>query len=259
MNFREKVLCVVSQIPRGRFLSYKEVARLCQNKKAVRAVANILSKNQCPTIPCHRVIKSDGEVGGYQGSLKNSWKKAALLLREGAIGVVPTDTIYGICGKALDKKVVEKIYSLRKRSPNKPMVILVASKDDLSQFGIKLTKWQQKILEKVWPGEISVVLPCPLQKFSYLHRGQKSLAFRLPKNQHLVGILKIAGPLVAPSANIEGEKPAEIISQAKRYFGEEVFYYNKGRIVGFPSTILDITKKPARILRKGKIKKAVIC
>src|SRR5205814_332255 len=78
--------------------------------------------------------------------------------------------------------------------------------------------------KKVWPNTVSVVLPCVDEKFKYLHRGKKSLAFRMPKNKSLLEILKQTGPLVAPSANFEGEKFAENIEEAKKYFGENVFY-----------------------------------
>jgi O-6-methylguanine DNA methyltransferase len=82
-NFREKVLKTVKKIKPGEIKTYKEVAEISGNKKAWRAVANILAKNKDPEIPCHRVIKSDFTVGGYQGSFKNSWKKLEILLKEG--------------------------------------------------------------------------------------------------------------------------------------------------------------------------------
>lgn len=65
MAFREKVLEVVSKIPKGKTLTYKEVAKLAGSEKAFRAVGNILNKNYNPNIPCHRVIRSDGKTGGY--------------------------------------------------------------------------------------------------------------------------------------------------------------------------------------------------
>ena len=80
MAFRKKVLDVVKKIPRGKILSYKLVAKLAGKPKAWRAVGNILNKNQDPEIPCHRVIRSDGKVGGYN---KGAKKKIALLKREG--------------------------------------------------------------------------------------------------------------------------------------------------------------------------------
>ena len=65
MNFKDKVLKIVSQIPKGKTLSYKEVARKSGKPGASRAVGNILNKNYDPKIPCHRVIRSSGKIGGY--------------------------------------------------------------------------------------------------------------------------------------------------------------------------------------------------
>ncbi len=168
-----------------------------------------------------------------------------------------TDTLYGICGSALNKKTVEKIYKLRKRHPAKPMIVLISSLNDLKKFKVKLKKWQKEILEKIWPGKISVILPCLPEKFSYLHRGTKTIAFRLPaqaglpSKKELLKILSISGPLVAPSANCEGHKPAKNISEARKYFGNQVFYYDTGKLEGKLSSLIDITRKPIKILRQG--------
>ncbi len=250
--FSQKVLKVVEQIPAGQFLTYQEVAQKAGHQKASRAVGQILAQNYNSLIPCHRVIKNNYEVGGYHGSFKNSYQKVGLLLKEGALGVIPTDTIYGICGSALKKEVVEKIYRLRKRNFKKPMIILISSINDLQYFRIRLNPFQKRILKQLWPGSVSVILKCPLEKFSYLHRGIKTLALRMPHDQELLKILRISGPLVAPSANFEGEKPAATIKEAKRYFQDKVFYYDKGTLISQPSTLIDLTSNQVKILREGK-------
>ncbi|OGZ65088.1 MAG: 6-O-methylguanine DNA methyltransferase [Candidatus Staskawiczbacteria bacterium RIFCSPHIGHO2_01_FULL_36_16] len=80
--FSEKVFKVVKQIPKGSVLAYKQVAKKAGRTKAYRAVGNILNKNYDPAIPCHRVIRSDGKIGGYNRSVS---KKSALLKEEGVI------------------------------------------------------------------------------------------------------------------------------------------------------------------------------
>ncbi len=82
MSFKGKVLEIVKKIPKGHVLSYKEVARLAGSGRAYRAVGNILSNNHDPKIPCHRVIRSDGKIGGYN---KGSQEKVKLLKQEKAI------------------------------------------------------------------------------------------------------------------------------------------------------------------------------
>lgn len=79
-SFKERVYEIVKSIPKGKTLSYKEVAIKAGSPNAFRAVGNILNKNYNPRIPCHRVIKSSGELGGYNRGLKN---KKKILLEEG--------------------------------------------------------------------------------------------------------------------------------------------------------------------------------
>ena len=79
-SFQERVFRIVKKIPKGDFLTYREVAKSAGSSKAWRAVGNILNKNSYSKIPCHRVIKSNGKAGGYN---KGAEKKIALLRREG--------------------------------------------------------------------------------------------------------------------------------------------------------------------------------
>lgn len=78
-SFQEKVYEIVKKIPKGEFLTYKKVAQRAGRSKAWRAVGNILAKNKNPNIPCHRVIRTDGKIGGYN---KGARKKIELLRKE---------------------------------------------------------------------------------------------------------------------------------------------------------------------------------
>lgn len=79
MPFRDDVFAIVAKIPKGQTLTYKEVATLAGRPRAYRAVGNILSTNWNPSIPCHRVIRSDGKTGGYN---RGAEQKADILLHE---------------------------------------------------------------------------------------------------------------------------------------------------------------------------------
>ena len=81
-GFKRRIYEIVKKIPRGSFLTYKEVAKLAGRPRAWRAVGNILNKNDNPEIPCHRVIRSDGKIGGYNKGFK---KKIAIMKKEGII------------------------------------------------------------------------------------------------------------------------------------------------------------------------------
>mgnify|MGYP001589609121 CR=1 FL=1 len=153
----------------------------------------------------------------------------AEVIKRGGIVVIPTDTIYGIVGSALKKKTVERIYRVRKRKPSKPFIILISSPRELARFGIKPDARLKVFLGKVWPGPISIILPCPAPKLRYLHRDTETLAFRVPKPAALRALLTKTGPLVAPSANIEGLPPARTLGEAMRYFGNGVDVYVKGK------------------------------
>lgn len=174
------------------------------------------------------------------------------LLKSGKVVVMPTDTIYGIVGSALNPQTVEKIYDLRKRAKDKPFIVLVSHLNDTNHFNVKLTDKQKEFLQKHWPNPLSVILPVTGDKFKYLHKGTNSLAFRMPKNGQLIRILKQTGPLIAPSANLEGEKPAENIDEARNYFGSKVDYYlDGGQITSLSSTLVKFEKNSIKVLRQG--------
>lgn len=187
-------------------------------------------------------------------------RKIIEILKNGGIGVLPTDTIYGVVGSVWQRKTVERIYKLRKRDPKKPMIVLIAGLKDLDLFDIKLSELNFDSLKKFWPGKVSVILSCPTpsegsDKLSYLHRGVKSLAFRLPKPKWLRDLLKKTGPLIATSANPESMPSAETIKEAKAYFGEDVdFYVDVGKLAGLPSTLIEIKGDEAVIRRQGVAK-----
>lgn len=176
-------------------------------------------------------------------------------IKNGGIGVIPTDTMYGIVGSAMNKKTVERIYTVRKRSSSKPLIILISKISDLSIFKIKVDEELEKILKKLWPNKVSVILPCKQKKFEYLHRGTNKLAFRLPKDKKLREFISKTGPIVAPSANTEGDKPSKNIKQAQKYFGSNVdFYVGAGELSIVPSTIVEIENGEMKLIRKGAVK-----
>ncbi len=164
-------------------------------------------------------------------------------LKKDGIGVLPTDTIYGLVGSALSKKAVERIYRVRKRDKQKPFIVLISSFNDLRLFDVSADTRIRRALQKLWPGPVSVILPCPSKKFLYLHRGTKTLAFRMPSDRWLRNVLKRTGPLVAPSANPAGKLPAYSVQEAKLYFGDKIdFYLDKGPKKKKSSLIIEVRR-----------------
>lgn len=170
-------------------------------------------------------------------------------LKNGGIGIMPTDTIYGIVGQALSGDTVERIYALKKRTPTKPFIILISGIQDLDLFGISVTDSMKASLEHYWPGPVSIILECDNPQFEYLHRGTKTLAFRLPNTPKLTELIKETGPLVAPSANPEGLLPSQNIAEAEAYFGNDADFYVEGPVNAKPSKIIRITENGEEIIR----------
>ena len=136
-------------------------------------------------------------------------------------------------------------------------VILIANFDELEKFRIVLTIEQKKAIEK-FQEPTSFILDClPAragreEKFAYLHRGTKTLAFRVPHIKELRDLLFETGPLIAPSANTEAMPPAKNMIEAKKYFGDLVdLYIDGGEIKGKASRVIRLHKDGSiEILRK---------
>lgn len=185
---------------------------------------------------------------------QNIWNDKNLIkvLREDGVVVMPTDTLYGIIGRALSQITVERIYKLRKRNPEKPCIILIGELDKLQKFSITLSEKQKSALKKYWPGPVSIVLDCLDDSLSYLHRGTKTLAFRLPSPQSLRDLLIKVGPLIAPSANLQARPPSKNISEAKEYFGNLVdLYLDAGKLAGKASKVIRLRKNGSATVLRG--------
>jgi len=153
---------------------------------------------------------------------------------------MPTDTIYGLVGQALKPKTVARIYKLKHRRSNKSFVILISNLADLKKFNFKPTVSVLKIINQVWPGPVSIIF-------------NKKLCCRLPASLWLRKLLKQTGPLIATSANHEGEPPAQMIAEAKKYFGpagsEIDFYLSGSPRGGKPSTLIKLKNGKMIIVR----------
>lgn len=175
---------------------------------------------------------------------------AVKVIKKGGIGILPTDTLYGVVGSALSRKAVSRIYKVKGRNEGKPLIILIPDMLSLRKFNVTLSPEQKKYVLKSWPGPVSIIVPCRSKQFEYLHRGTKSLAFRMPKNIKIRNFLKKTGPIVAPSANPQGLKPASNIVDAKKYFKDKVdFYVSGGRKAGRASKVISLLSEVPEVLR----------
>jgi L-threonylcarbamoyladenylate synthase len=183
------------------------------------------------------------------------------VLKGGGVAVMPTDTIYGIVGQAQNVSTVNRIYNLKKRKPEKPFIVLIGGIKQLEDFSVTLSEEQKNKLSEIWlisamadirESPVSIILDCEDEQFSYLHRGTKTLAFRLPSPPALRDLLLQTGPLVAPSANPEGLPPAKNISEAKKYFQDSLdFYLDGGEITSSPSKLIKLHKDGTVTILRG--------
>jgi len=175
-------------------------------------------------------------------------KQLVELLKNSAVGVLPTDTLYGLVGRAADKQAAQRLYGLKKRGA-KPGTVIAANTEQLVELGIKPR--YLKAVQHFWPGPISIVIPC--LDLDYLHLGKGSLALRIPDDKQLIALLRRTGPLLTTSANQPGKPPANNLAEAKAYFGESVdFYVDGGDLSGRqPSTVIRIVDDAIEILRSG--------
>lgn len=172
------------------------------------------------------------------------------MLRSGGIGVIPTDTLYGVVSCAHNQKAVERVYRVKGRTPTKPCIILISNLSELEALDVHLNKVNRQRLLELWPGPVSVILTCGDAAPEYLHRGTHTLAFRFPKDEWLQLLVRNAGPLIAPSANPEGMPPATSAATAREYFGDSVdFYVDRGERLGPASTVIDLSTDSERIVR----------
>lgn len=177
---------------------------------------------------------------------------AAALDRPGTIGVIATDTVYGVVACATDHQAVQRLYDLKHRE-RKPGTIIAATIEQLVGLGLK-----QRYLTPIahyWPGAVSVIIPCADEALGYLHQGVQSLAVRIPADERLQKLLINTGPLVTSSANQPGEPPAKTIVEAKAYFGDGVDFYADGGDYTDrgPSTVVRMVDDVLEVVRPGAV------
>jgi L-threonylcarbamoyladenylate synthase len=146
------------------------------------------------------------------------------ILKKGGIGILRTDTLYGVVARADDQTAVERVYALKQRTPNKPPISLINSFDQLFDRPDEVTL---EMLGRLWPGKNTVILSS-VHGPEWLTRGTSSVSYRLPDDAPLLELIAKTGPLIAPSANPEGKPPAMTIEAAEAYFGDAVDFYVDG-------------------------------
>lgn len=158
------------------------------------------------------------------------------LINGGAIGVLPTDTVYGLVGKASSQTAVEHMYSVKSRE-RQPGTTIAASVEHLENLGFPAAQLQRAA--GYWPNALSVEMIASNIP-TYLSTGQPVMAARVPNKPDLLVLLEQTGPLMTTSANAPKQPTSTSVQMAMDYFGDEVdFYVDGGDLSGRPpSTII---------------------
>lgn len=177
-------------------------------------------------------------------------EKVVELIKNGAAGFMPSDTIYGLSCRALDEHTVEKLRAIKEREQHKPFIVLIS---DVSQLDKLSATSPPKKLVRYWPGPLSIVLDAPRAP-NWLTEKGGTLAVRLPADERLCQLIAKTGPIVSTSANLTGQPAITDPATARKIFGDRLdFYVDSGELNGRPSTIVRLNGE-VKILRQGAVK-----
>tara|TARA_B110000014_G_scaffold90622_1_gene62269 strand:+ start:42 stop:641 length:600 start_codon:yes stop_codon:yes gene_type:complete len=173
---------------------------------------------------------------------------------KGGIIVFPTDTVYGIGCNPFNKNSISKIYDLKKRSGEKKFPILGFSKRELKKI-VKFNSNAEKISEKFWPGQITMLLPIRKEISKQIENNGK-LAVRVPNNECILSILEQCKLIIGTSANISGEESILDSNVCKQKLPDIDVLVDGGKITSSgESTIIEFVDDELKIIREGSISK----
>lgn len=183
--------------------------------------------------------------------------KAVEVFKNGGIVIFPTDTAFGIGCRIDEVESAKRVFDIKKRDYSKPLLALVNSIEMARKYVSIPEDVQEKLLDKYWPGGLTVFLKCNLEKVpSIVRSGTDSLALRLPDHDDIRKMIKRVGvPILATSANISGEPTPYSISEVNEELIAKVDFVLTGDCtLKKQSTIIDCTVKPWKIVREGAVK-----
>ena len=188
-------------------------------------------------------------------------KKAKKILDKGECVAIPTETVYGLAGNAYSDKACKKIFKIKKRPKNNPLIVHYYDNHKLREDCTFNTNFL-KLYKKFCPGPITFILD--LKKNSKISKiatnNKTTLAVRFPKHRVTRNLLKKLGfPLAAPSANLSSKVSAVSANDVKDDFGDSIKYILEGgkSSIGLESTIIDVRNKP-KLLRLGGLETSTI-
>jgi L-threonylcarbamoyladenylate synthase len=190
-----------------------------------------------------------------------SFNEAVGILNSNGILLIQTDTLPGLHARADNLSACTIIQSLKGRDDaGKPMVVLAANLEQARMVCADFSETQEKILSQFWPGPFSFILPAGESVCAKVTGGRGTVAVRVPDDEVLCSLIESVGyPLASTSANLAGEPPCALLSEAAALFSGRVsgHWFDDSRdnltIVSQPSALIDLTVTPVRQLRAGPL------
>ena len=177
------------------------------------------------------------------------------VIKEGGIVIMPTDTIYGIVADATNEIAIKRVFDMKKRNENKPMLMLVNGYEMLEKYVMGINDIEKKLIDRMWPGALTIIFK-KKNINDLLTGGLNTVGIRYPNNKMLIDIMnELDVPLLSTSVNVSGEDPATDVN----YINEEIlnkvdYVYNGGECKGSPSSIVIVNDDGIKVLREGAIK-----
>ncbi len=183
-------------------------------------------------------------------------RRAAERLRAGEVVALPTETVYGLAANALDEKAVAKIFQIKGRPAQNPIIVHVAS-NEMARDCVKIfPALAEKFSKAFWPGPLTLVLPRAEKIPDNVTAGGATVGIRWPSHPFMQAVIRECGfPLAAPSANLSNQISPTNAEHVGAQLGEKISLIVDGgqSQVGIESTVLDLSVSPPHILRPGMI------
>ena len=196
--------------------------------------------------------------------MKNIIKKAAEIINKGGLAAFPTETVYGLGANAFDTAAVKKIFELKGRPSDNPLIVHIGDVKNLDSLilteSLSANKFAAKLIETFWPGPLTLIFKKSGIIPGEVTANQDTVAVRLPKNKIARDFINECGvPIAAPSANISGKPSPTRASHVEFDFGGKVFIIDGGACeFGLESTIADVSGERPAILRPGSVTREMI-
>ena len=193
------------------------------------------------------------------GALPFNVQQAADALCSGELVGLPTETVYGLAADASNATAVAKIFKAKGRPSNHPLIVHVASADEVKKFASEVPAFAKNLMAQFWPGPLTLILPRLQDMAAEAAGGQNSVGLRCPSHPLAHQVLKACAAkgvwgLAAPSANLFGRVSPTSAAHVQSEFGDSLLILDGGECeVGIESTIVDCTRGVPVLLRPGHI------